>query len=209
MAKEPRIGQRSTAKRSHSGVCIPQFLATPAHGGAGDGREPMRLGDRGPFMADALLIDRIDGDSLALAGAGAWTLSNAGLLERAVETASERHAGVRQVAIDMGGVERLDTVGAWLLEKLVRSFSSRGCATEVLGLKQDYRALTDKLRQVQPEAAPPRRSNPLIDALAVVGKSVFSAGEGLLAILNMLGALAVALARVIAQPRRLRLTATV
>jgi phospholipid/cholesterol/gamma-HCH transport system permease protein len=160
-------------------------------------------------MADALLIDKIDGESLALAGAGAWTLQNAGTLERAIETAAERHASARQVAIDMAAVERLDTFGAWLLEKLVRSFSSRGCATEVLGLKQDYRALTDKLHQVKVDAPPRRHGNPLVDALAVVGKSVFSAGQGLLAILNMLGALAVALVRVVAQPRRFRLTATV
>jgi phospholipid/cholesterol/gamma-HCH transport system permease protein len=160
-------------------------------------------------MADALLIDRIDGDSLALAGAGAWTLQNAGTLDRAVETAAQRHASVRQVAIDMGAVERLDTFGAWLLEKLVRSFSNRGCTTEVLGLKQDYRALIDKLRQVQLEAPPRPRGNPLTDGLAIVGKSVFSAGDGLLAILNMVGALAVALVRVVAQPSRFRLTAMV
>src|SRR3569623_1956003 len=99
-------------------------------------------------MADALLIDTADGESLRLAGAGAWTSANAGALEQQIATAASRHGAAKTVAIDMGAVERLDTFGAWLLEKLVRSFSTRGCATEITGLKQDYRALFDELRRV-------------------------------------------------------------
>jgi phospholipid/cholesterol/gamma-HCH transport system permease protein len=160
-------------------------------------------------MADALLIDKIDGDRLALAAAGAWTSANAGALERQIEAAARQHNAVRQVGIDMAGVERLDTFGAWLLEKLVRSFASRGCDTQVSGLKQDYRALFDELQQVKPEERTRRRGNPLVDGLAVIGKTVASAGDGFVAILNMLGALAVAFARVLAHPRRFRLTAMV
>ena len=160
-------------------------------------------------MADALLIDKIDGDRLALAAAGAWTSANAGALERQIDVAARQYNAVRQVAINMAGVERLDTFGAWLLERLVRKFSSRGCATEVQGLKQDYRALFDELQQVKPEAPVRRRGNPLVDGLVVVGKSVASAGNGSVAILNMLGALGVAFTRVLAHPRRFRLTAMV
>ncbi len=160
-------------------------------------------------MADALLIDKLDGDRLALAAAGAWTSANAGALERQIDTAARQHDAVRQVAIDMAGVERLDTFGAWLLEKLVRSFSSRGCATEVQGLKQDYRALFDELQQVKLEMPAHRRGNPIVDGLVVVGKSVATAADGFVAILNMLGALGVAFTRVLAHPRRFRLTAMV
>jgi phospholipid/cholesterol/gamma-HCH transport system permease protein len=160
-------------------------------------------------MADALLIDKLDGDRLALAAAGAWTSANAGALERQIDTAARQHNAVRQVAIDMAGVERLDTFGAWLLEKLVRSFSSRGCATEVQGLKQDYRALFDELQQVKLETPAHRRGNPIVDGLVVVGKSVATAADGFVAILNMLGALGVAFTRVLAHPRRFRLTAMV
>src|SRR3974390_2206625 len=160
-------------------------------------------------MAHALLIDKIDGDRLALAATGAWTSQNAGALERQIETAAQQYDAVRQVAIDMGAVERLDTFGAWLLKKLVSSFSSRGCETEVRGLKQDYRALFDELQQVKLEEPARRQGNPIVDGLVVGGKPVASAGAGLVAILNMLGALAVAFARVIANPRRFRLTAMV
>ncbi|HEX6841567.1 MAG TPA: STAS domain-containing protein, partial [Stellaceae bacterium] len=95
-------------------------------------------------MADALLIDTTEGDTLRLAAAGAWTSTNAQPLEREIDAAAQRHAAVKQVAIDMGQVERLDTFGAWLLERLVRAFEGRGAATEIVGLKQDYRALIDE-----------------------------------------------------------------
>ncbi len=160
-------------------------------------------------MPDALLIDTMQGDSLRLAAAGAWTSANAGALEQQIANASTRHETAKRVAIDMGAVERLDTFGAWLLQKLVRGFAIRGCATEVTGLKQDYRALLEELDRVQPALPQRRQRSPIIGWLESIGKAVVSAGDSLRGMLTMLGALAVALVRVVAQPRRFRLTALV
>jgi phospholipid/cholesterol/gamma-HCH transport system permease protein len=160
-------------------------------------------------MPEALLIETMQGDSLRLAAAGAWTSANAGALEQRIAAATTRHGAAKRLAVDMGAVERLDTFGAWLLQKLVRSFAARGCATEVTGLKQDYRALIGELQRVQPAASQRRRVNPLAAWVESIGRAVVSAGESFLAMLNMLGAVAVALLRVLAQPRRFRLTAMV
>ncbi len=54
----------------------------------------------------------------------------------------------RRVTIDMAAVKRLDTYGAWLLERLVRDFKSRGAATEVVGLSETYRPLMDEVRGI-------------------------------------------------------------
>ena len=104
----------------------------------------------------------------------------------------------------MGGVERLDTFGAWLLERLVRAFQSRGAATEIVGLKQDYRALIDELHQIKLEVPSQRRGIGVTEALASVGRTMANVGDTLLGILNMLGAICVAFGRVIAHPRRFR-----
>src|SRR5690348_12097759 len=108
-------------------------------------------------MADALLTDTTEGGTLRLAAAGAWVSTNAQPLEREIDAAAGRHAAAKRVAIDMAAVERLDTFGAWLLERLVRDFTSRGAATEVVGLQQDYRALIDELHRVRLEPPPHRR----------------------------------------------------
>jgi len=160
-------------------------------------------------MADALLIDRTEGATLRLSASGAWTSQNATPLEREIDAAARRHAEAKSVAIDMAAVERLDTFGAWLLERLVRSFSSRGCATEVTGLKQDYRALMDELHQIKLEEPSRRGGNRFAEALAAIGRNVVGVGGSFSAILNMLGALCVALARVVAHPRRFRFTSLV
>ncbi len=160
-------------------------------------------------MAEALLIDTAEGENLRLAGAGAWTSQNAQVLEQQIASASNRHGSARRVAIDMGAVERLDTFGAWLLEKLVRGFTTRGCATEVTGLKPNYRALIDEMHRVPPAPSERRRGNLLMNGLETVGKAVVSATTSFIAMLNMLGAVAVALLRVVAHPRRFRLTALV
>ena len=160
-------------------------------------------------MADALLIDTTEGETLRLAAAGAWTSTNARPLEQEIDAAARRHAAVKQVAIDMGGVERLDTFGAWLLERLVRAFQSRGAATEILGLKQDYRALIDELHQVKLAPPPQKRGLGVTQALAAVGRTMVNVGDTFVGILNMLGAICVAFGRVIAHPRRFRFTSLV
>lgn len=155
-----------------------------------------------------LLEGTADGDQLRLAGAGAWTSANARQLESLIDQTARRHAAVKAVAIDMAHVERLDTFGAWLLERLVRAFSSRGAATQVVGLKEDYRALMDELRAVKLDEGGARGSK-IVQALASIGMSIVAVGQTLLSILNMLGVLAVAVLRIIVNPRRLRLTSTV
>ncbi len=161
------------------------------------------------MSVETLLEGMADGDRLRLAGNGAWTAGNARRLEGEINGAMRRYAAVKHVSIDMGGVERLDTFGAWLLERLVRAFSGRGCDTQVTGLKEDYRHLVDEVHTVKLEQGPVRRPNQILAALAAVGHNVAGVGHSLAAFVNMMGALAVALLRVVANPRRLRLTALV
>ena len=160
-------------------------------------------------MAELLLIDKREGESLSLAGVGAWTSQNARRLEQLIEVAARQHSAAKRVAIDMGAVERLDTFGAWLLRRLVRSFSARGCPTELLGLRQDYRALMDELDQVKPAEGSRRKGNPIVNAVAALGERTVAIGAGFVDILNMLGAVGVALVRVLAHPGRFRLTSLV
>lgn len=161
-------------------------------------------------MNDSMLLDgTTEGDRLRLAGAGAWTSANARRLEALIDSTARRHRGAKTVAIDMANVERLDTFGAWLLERLVRAFSARGADTQVIGLKEDYRALMDELRGVKLDEGHGKRGGQLTYALASIGVSIVSVANTLASIVNMIGALTVALLRIMVNPRRLRLTSTV
>ena len=160
-------------------------------------------------MSDMLLEAKTEGDLLRIAAGGDWIAENASALEDQVDSEIKRAAAASQVEIDMGGVKRLDTFGAWLLERLVRAFSTRGIAPKVNGLKDDYKPLFDELHTVEPAPPEPRPHHGPAFVLGSIGLSIVSVGHTLASVVNMLGALAVAVGHVIVNPRRFRLTSMV
>src|SRR5690348_4027022 len=94
------------------------------------------------------LDQKIAGERLELAAGGAWTVEHAHALEPLVEAASGGGQSVRRVSIDMGRVDRLDTFGAWLIERLMRAWRSAGLEASVVGLADDYRGLLQEIHNV-------------------------------------------------------------
>ncbi|MDC7786655.1 ABC transporter permease [Rhodoplanes sp. TEM] len=160
-------------------------------------------------MSDRLLDLSVTDGRLALAAAGSWTADRAGELERLVETAVRRARGVSAVEIRMGGVERLDTFGAWLLERLVRTLRTDGRTAAVLDLPERWRALVDVAHAVNRTPIPRRRFNPLADALARLGETVVGLVRDLLLIVQMFGELTVVALRTALRPWTFRFTSTV
>jgi phospholipid/cholesterol/gamma-HCH transport system permease protein len=161
-------------------------------------------------MGNLLLETTADGGVLKLAGNGSWIAENARALETEIRAITDRIDAVKHADIEMGQVRQLDTFGAWLLERLTRGLSARGCETKVTGLKEDYLALVDEVHGVKPmQPGSRRRVHPFAESLASVGKGVASVGATLVAVLNMLGALSIALSRVVARPRSFRFASMV
>ena len=158
---------------------------------------------------ETLLADDVLGDRLSLTGSGAWIAVNANGLDARIRAVNNRYPAVKHVTVNMAGVQRLDTFGAWLLERLIRTFAARDCATEITGLKEDYRALIDDLHNVKMQGRAQHRNKALTYALGSIGENISSVGQSLVAMVNMLGALAVAVRRVAARPRSFRMTSLV
>jgi phospholipid/cholesterol/gamma-HCH transport system permease protein len=161
-------------------------------------------------MSAASLAAAAEGDHVALLASGAWTVERATELERLIEDASRRHAGARSIDIDLAGLERLDTFGAWLIERLKRSFLRRGSAARITGLSETDRALMAELRAVNQVAFKKRAApNAILVALNAVGRTVAEIGGSLALVVQLLGALVLAVLGTIAHPRRLRFTSIV
>jgi phospholipid/cholesterol/gamma-HCH transport system permease protein len=163
---------------------------------------------------ELLLKSSETAEHLQLAGAGAWTARNAGVLERLIAAESRsrrRRRGIRTVTVDMGAVGQLDTFGAWLLEQLLRAWKERGCAIEVRGLSDRYRALLEEIRETNRDvpAEPHGHGNSVIDSLRLIGVSVVDIWRDVIGVAEMLGAAAVALVRVAVRPHTFRLTSTI
>ncbi len=161
-------------------------------------------------MGVALLTGRLEGERLELAAGGSWTASHAGELEQAADRLAVETASARSIAIDMAGVRKFDTFGAWMLERLMREWASAGHKTSITGLPEHDRGLLAAMDRVNLEPAPQAlKSNRLLTGLASVGGAAVGAGRDLLGFADMFGALGVAAVRVMRRPRDFRFTSAV
>jgi len=161
-------------------------------------------------MGEALLTHKLVGERLELAARGSWTAPHAGDLEAAVERVAGEAPKAKDVSIDMGGVHEFDTFGAWLLERLTRHWTAAGREAVVVGLPEHDLGLLEEMHGVNREVPPePERVNPIVASLAAFGRGGAAFGRNLLVFAEMLGAVGLALGRVIMKPRDYRLTSTV
>jgi phospholipid/cholesterol/gamma-HCH transport system permease protein len=161
-------------------------------------------------MSAASLTATADGERLALVATGSWTAERAAELEKIIDEAARRYAGARSIDIDLARLERLDTFGAWLIERLKRALIQRGSAARLTGLSDADRGLIEELRLVNQTPAHKRAApNGIVLALDSVGRGVAEIGWSLVLLAQMLGALTAAALGVVTHPARLRLTSLV
>src|SRR5579871_1424807 len=158
-----------------------------------------------PNLSSTLVDDR-----LRLSPSGPWTTAHAAVLEQLLDAAAHETALARRVAIDMAEVEKLDTLGGWLLERLLRSSRLSGADAQFIDLPPHYRGLIEAIGRVNLQKPALRPApNRLWGALETLGRATVQLGADGAAFIDMLGRLAAAIARVIAHPRRFRLTSAV
>jgi phospholipid/cholesterol/gamma-HCH transport system permease protein len=154
----------------------------------------------------ALLEARSTGDALALSPSGSWTAANATAMEVLFDAVAPRLQRATVLQVDMSGVRELDTLGAWMLEKIARRAKLAG-RTDIVGVADHYAGLIEEVRQVNrhnPKQPPAR--NPVAAKLDDLGRYAVGTTEDVSIFLQMLGSLCAALLRVLRRPRSLRLT---
>ncbi|MFG1423366.1 ABC transporter permease [Roseixanthobacter liquoris] len=140
-------------------------------------------------------------------GRGLWTSDRADDLEHLVDEATSAHPRAGNVDIDLSGIERMDTFGALLLERLRRAWAVDGVEPEVRGLKRRYRVLLEEMKRTGHEPQPPvRRHDTMLER---VGREVVSISVDAMDLLNFIGASIAAGLRMAARPRTFRFTAMV
>src|SRR5215475_8214337 len=119
-----------------------------------------------------LLTSAPFGDGLELRPGGSWTAANVKSLEALSDGVMAELDRSKSVKLDMDGLGELDTLGAWLLEKLSRRAVSAGHQFEVVGVAENYAGLIEEMRQVnRHDPAPARTSNPVFARLGEFGRS--------------------------------------
>ncbi|MEO6839183.1 MAG: MlaE family lipid ABC transporter permease subunit, partial [Bradyrhizobium sp.] len=162
------------------------------------------------MSAAPLLGATIHGETLELSPSRPWTVAHGTALEGLFDAVSPRLAETKNLKIDMSDVREMDTLGAWLFEKMSRKALDSGHSAAVVGAASRYAGLIDDVRQVnRRKPVSITASNPLLARLEVIGRSTFSVTEDVSVFLQMLGALAVAMFGIVRRPRSLRVKSLV
>ncbi|MCY7308648.1 MAG: ABC transporter permease, partial [Rhodoferax sp.] len=154
-----------------------------------------------PIPSTAAVLTQPTPDTLVLSGP--WTARSLGALPRQVD-ALQWPAGAT-VQADATRVEALDTAGAWVLNGLVQRLHAQRATLNLQGLAAGFGPLLAAVTQhqsaagAQPTAAPPAKG--LLEATGQQVVDVLQQGVELLA---FVGEVAVAMARSVAQPSRIR-----
>jgi phospholipid/cholesterol/gamma-HCH transport system permease protein len=131
---------------------------------------------------------------------GDLTLSRLGPLP----TRLERLKGGDYV-IDLSGVGRMDTIGAWLIHRTARDRKA-----EIVNAGPGPALLLQRMAEVdQPVKVRPDPPSPFVRVLSQVGGATTEAFRTLVGLLAFFGAMLIATGRVVMEPRRFRLNAVV
>jgi phospholipid/cholesterol/gamma-HCH transport system permease protein len=158
----------------------------------------------------ATLVESEEPGSVTLTAAGEWLVGAAGDLDRRLRALDVPKD--RQVTLDLAGIDRLDTAGAWLLLRTEHDLTARGNTVEMRHLRPNFEPLIDQVRTAG-FVAPARHPRPAHHTIAGFIAHIGEISLGLIArahsILGFFGLVCATVVRLRHQPSRVSLTAIV
>ncbi|HEX3422242.1 MAG TPA: ABC transporter permease [Sphingomicrobium sp.] len=131
--------------------------------------------------------------------AGALTITRAATTQREIDALPD------PVTIDLSDINRMDTVGAWIIYRTVRD---RGA--KVIGASRDEVSLLKQVGEFdKPARVVPEEQGGAVRALRELGEWVVDTGQTLVGLLGFFGSTLIAFANVIRRPKRFRVNAVI
>ncbi len=158
----------------------------------------------------ATLVASPEPDALVLRAEGDWLVATAAELDGRLRALALPQG--RRVMLDLAGIERLDTAGAWLVLRTEYDLAARGNAVELRNLRASFTPLIDQVRgrgTGPPLPHPVPSHHTLLGFVARIGEVTLRLMRRGYAILGFFGLVMITLAQLVRHPRRLRLTATI
>jgi phospholipid/cholesterol/gamma-HCH transport system permease protein len=157
----------------------------------------------------ATIVASEESGALIMRAAGSWLVTSATELDRrlhALDLPSDR-----QVTLDLAGVDRLDTAGAWLLLRTEHALSARGNSVALANVRESFTPLLEQVRargSVAPLPHPVPPHHTLIGFVARIGEITIMLGRRIYTMLGFGGLVSATFAQLFLRPQRLRVIAT-
>src|SRR5215469_7948623 len=148
------------------------------------------------MAAAATILASEEAGAVVLRAQGEWLVATAAELDRRLRSLSIPQG--RRVTVDLSEVDRLDSSGAWLLLRTEHELATRGNQVELSNLQPRSEPL--------PHPRPPHHT--FAGFLERIGRVTLMLVGRALDILGFTGMVTATILRLLRQPRRLRLTAT-
>jgi phospholipid/cholesterol/gamma-HCH transport system permease protein len=143
---------------------------------------------------------RLDGD---------WTIEASREIESSAEGLIASGAEGKRVVFDFSRVGRMDTAGAWLLDRARQTLAARGVTTDIERVRPEYDILLREARFREFETTRPRRGNPVVTFLSAIGAGIEGVGRDVYSGVAFLGDVVATFGGLLARPRGFRITSLV
>jgi phospholipid/cholesterol/gamma-HCH transport system permease protein len=139
-------------------------------------------------------------DAVIVRCTGTWTVQGIAQLEQRLKDIAWPDAA--NLEIDSSEISSLDTSGAWLLHRTVSELEQHGRQVQITGLRSEFSTLLELISARSVMSAPLTLSRD--NLLATIGKQAWSGLENMSGMLAFVGESAIALLRLLGNPRRIR-----
>ena len=147
---------------------------------------------------------------LRAALSGRWMADQAPAIEaRVTELTDAARGESARVLIDLSRVERLDTLGAWVLNRTRHQLGEEGLTADFVQARAEHRLLLNEVAYRGIEAPSEVRQSRVLEFLTDMGRAVVEAGRDFSRGISFLGEVVVALVRAVTRPRHFRFPALV
>ena len=148
-------------------------------------------------------------DGIVLSLAGEWTVGAGHQLEAAGASLHSLPEGAKRVILNLGNLQRMDTAGAWFIDRARDELAAHGATVSYRGERPEQDLLLKEAGYHAPDA--PTRVPPphTVALLSAVGETVYDSGVDFFDIVDYLGEVVVMFLRLAMRPLRWRWTAMV
>ena len=149
------------------------------------------------------------GDSVRLSLGGQWTVDASAAIEARADGLLKESAGARKVIFDLGRIVRLDTAGAWLIDRARDTLGASGIEATLESIRPEYEILLREARYRAVAVPVSPHGSYIFRLLADIGETVVSAGGDLYKGIGFLGEVVAAIGRSLVNPSHFRGTSLI